>query len=322
MQNQLYAQPQYYIPQQMQTQNFAQPQYYAPQQPVSSYPTSSVGAVNIQIFNPTANPAPGFYQQQSCGCYPCNYNNLIQTPQIQQNVQSNPPQAPVNSNANLHEQAQQPQITPDMSLQSSLPSSSTQLNLNNSPSGIASQADGENNKTEDKKDKKPKKPTITLTDDYIKTLENYLNSQDKKIRLLGAKELLDRFKEDETRKDDPALTALLNKIIQDPSETVKFVGLTVLDSDYANGNDETAQILSQMQNSNSSYGEDALLASKVLLKMSGKRSMKNLPQNAQLVNTKDYNLNKIPNPEGGVLLANNTSGALAQNSTVAQNGNI
>lgn len=224
-------------------QNQVNPQYiqtpaYYQTASMAQYPSisPSVGAVNIQIFNPTANPQ-GFYQPVPVGYYPYNYNNFYQLP-----------------NPSYQNQGQ---INPNMN---------QSMNVNAANNGIAAQAQGDNGKkTEEKKDK----PKVALTDDYIKTLENYLNSQDKKIRLMGAKELFDRFKEDETRKDDAALTALLNKTLQDPAETVKFIGLTALDAGYATGNNETAQILQSMQSSPANFGEDAALAAQILLKMSG-----------------------------------------------------
>ncbi|GBF23082.1 hypothetical protein tpqmel_0486 [Candidatus Gastranaerophilus sp. (ex Termes propinquus)] len=128
--------------------------------------------------------------------------------------------------------------------------------------------------TEESKDTKKtdeKKTKVLLTDDYIMSLENYLNNENTKIRLSAAKELLERFKEDDTRKTDVALTALLNKVIQDPSPTVRFMGLTVLDIGYATGNQDTVNLLKQIQQSSDQYGEDALLASQALLKMSGQK---------------------------------------------------
>jgi len=233
MQNQIY--PQY-------TQNYqGQIQQGTPCYQTTPSISPSVGAVNIQIFNPTANSgAQGFYQPIPCGTYPMNYNNMFQTP--------NPS---MQNTGNID------------------PSINQTMNLNNNQNGVAAQSDVEGENKTEKKEDKENKPKVALTDDYIKTLENYLNSDDKKIRLMGAKEVFDRFKEDETRKDDAALTALLNKTLQDPAETVKFVGLTTLDAGYATGNNETAQILQQMQSSTSSYGEDAALASQILLKMSG-----------------------------------------------------
>jgi len=38
-----------------------------------------------------------------------------------------------------------------------------------------------------------KRQIVELTDDYIRTLENYLNSQDSEIRLMGAKDLIARL---------------------------------------------------------------------------------------------------------------------------------
>ncbi len=266
-----------------------------------TYPAPSVGAVNIQIFNPTANPQPqaqnpypqGFYQANPCPNYPCNYNNLM-----------NSTPAPTYNSTNPID-----------------PSSAQPMNLNSNQEGVASNSptDSQTNT----KDVKENKPKVILTDDYIKTLENYLNSQDKKIRSMGAKELFERFKEDETRKDDPALTALLNKVLQDPTETVKFIGLTALDTGYANGNDETMQILTNMQNTDTSYGEDASLASQILLKLSANKSNKTateqnqstaLPLEPSLHSTESQS-NKMPPVETGTLLNDGAS-----NSTLNQNG--
>ena len=65
--------------------------------------------------------------------------------------------------------------------------------------------------------KTEKKKVVALTNDYIKTIENYLNSQDLEVRKMGAHEVVDRILEDSSRADDPALTALVNKMLQDPS---------------------------------------------------------------------------------------------------------
>ena len=263
--------------------NYQMPVY----QPQMCYPAPSVGAVNIQIYNPTANP------QGFCQPYPYNYNNMFQQ-QMMQPIQ--PSQYASNS------------INPSMN---------QTMNLDNNQNGIAAQGDGsDGKKTEEKKENKPK---VALTDDYIKTLENYLNSQDTRVRLMGAKELFDRFKEDETRKDDAALTALLNKTLQDPAETVKFLALTALDAGYATGNDETAQILTQMQSSNSSYGEDAALATQILLKMSGYKANadaaalnqgNNLAQNQNMNNNQQMTQSQTIMPEPTLQAINNQASAL------------
>ena len=87
---------------------------------------------------------------------------------------------------------------------------------------------------------------------------------------MGAKEVVARLMEDESRKDDKALNALVNKMLQDPSEQVKFLALSMLDSRNATGDMTTVQLLQAMQQSKSGYGQDALLASNILLKMAGK----------------------------------------------------
>ncbi len=116
-----------------------------------------------------------------------------------------------------------------------------------------------------------KRKIVDLTDEYIKNLENYLNSQDKEIRLMGAKEVVDRLTEDETRADDKALNALINKMIQDPASVIRVLGLSMLDARLAKGDETTVKLLQNMQSSTDAYGMDAVTAANVLLKMSGKQ---------------------------------------------------
>lgn len=130
------------------------------------------------------------------------------------------------------------------------------------------------NKTETttKNEKKTeKKEIVQLTDDYIRNLENYLNNQNQEIRLMGAKEVIARLEEDHSRKDDKALNALVNKMLQDPYTPVKVLAMGALDSRIATGDNYTVGLLTQMQNSKSGYGQDALQASNILLKMSGQK---------------------------------------------------
>lgn len=128
--------------------------------------------------------------------------------------------------------------------------------------------------------KTEKREIVQLTDDYIRNLEMYLDHQDKSIRLMGAKEVLARLQEDDSRKDDPAMNALVNKMLQDPYSTVRLMAMAALDSRMATGNSTTVKLLRNMQQP-LTYGkeslnsraatknEDALKASNVLLKMSG-----------------------------------------------------
>lgn len=128
--------------------------------------------------------------------------------------------------------------------------------------------------TENSDKKTEKRPIVMLTDDYIKNVESYLNSQDKEVRLMGAKEVAARAMEDPSRKDDKALNALVNKMIQDPDMKVRFLGLSLLYSRTITGDDFTVGVLQNMQNSTTGYGQDALMAANILLKMSGQTAEK------------------------------------------------
>lgn len=122
--------------------------------------------------------------------------------------------------------------------------------------------------------KKEKKDIVMLTDGYIKNLENYLNNQNTQVRLMGAKEVMARLQEDPDRKNDPALNALVNKMLQDPYSPVKFIGMSLLEARNATGNNNSVAILQKIQNDKTGYGEDSLKASNVLLKMSAQTTQK------------------------------------------------
>ena len=235
-----------------QTQPQVAPQQYANyptqpmQQPVVNYQTQpqnvqvpNYSGVNIQIFNPsvaTPGGSPVYNvnapQYQVPNCYPAGYY----TGQIGgQNGQNNG----LNQN-----------------------SSDTNTNTNTNTTTT-------NKTVGEEKQKKEKRNIVELTDTYIKNLENYLNSQDKEIRMMGAKELIARIEEDESRKDDKALTALTNKMLQDPCPEIRVMALAMLNSRKITGDDYTKNVLQSMQQSEAAYGQDSLAASEILLKMSG-----------------------------------------------------
>ena len=62
--------------------------------------------------------------------------------------------------------------------------------------GVIDDLDARAKALEEEKNNAKESKTVPLTDEYIKSLENYLNSQDSKVRLMGAKDVLERFKED------------------------------------------------------------------------------------------------------------------------------
>lgn len=122
--------------------------------------------------------------------------------------------------------------------------------------------------------KKENKNIVVLTDDYIKTLEGYLNSQDNKTRLVGAKEVFSRFKEDESRQNDPALTALLNKMLKDPYQPVRFMAMSAIENRFASGNTSTAPLLQKIQQTSTMDHSDEMMATNALLRMSETRTKK------------------------------------------------
>lgn len=113
-----------------------------------------------------------------------------------------------------------------------------------------------------------KREIVPLTDEYIKTLESYITNSNEEVRVTGMKQLMGRFKDDESRRRDAALTALLNKGLSDKSNNVRFIAMTIIASGYAGGDNTTVGLLNNLQQSKTNYNEDALLASQALAKMS------------------------------------------------------
>lgn len=109
------------------------------------------------------------------------------------------------------------------------------------------------------------KPKMELTDHYVKNLESYLNSQDKKLRLMAGQDVVARLQEDLDRKDNPALTALTNKMLQDPELSIRSLSLAALEANLITGDDFTNQLLKQMSKIPNSAEAD--VANKILLRM-------------------------------------------------------
>ncbi len=124
---------------------------------------------------------------------------------------------------------------------------------------------------------------VALTNEYIMSLENYLNNPNTEIRLMAAKEILTRLDEDKNRYDDAALNALLNKMLQDPEKLVRIAALSAFSSQLASGNDYTIQLLTKIQNNPNADKEDVLQAADSLLKMSSRTEIRYTPQKIQVV---------------------------------------
>ena len=112
------------------------------------------------------------------------------------------------------------------------------------------------------------KRIVELTDDYIKSLESYLRSPDESIRKTAIKEIIQRYEEDNTRYDDPALTALLNIALQDPVPNNRVMAMSVIAGGGASGDENTIAILNNLATSDKMYGQEAKMASRALIKAS------------------------------------------------------
>lgn len=148
-------------------------------------------------------------------------------------------------------------------------------------------------KEAEKKNSKQKR-VVALTDEYIKSLENYLNNPNDEIRLMASKEILTRLDEDKDRYNDAALNALLNKMLQDPSKLIRVAALSAFASQLASGNDYTVQLLHNIQQNPNADKEDVLQAADILLKMSAGTEVKNIPNPAVKETPQDDEQNKGP----------------------------
>ena len=272
------------------------PAYYPPANwvaPKSQQPQASVGAVNIQIYNPTATPnsnansanpipyyPPQYVPQQNSNSQNTAYNSAAPINNVDRNTISNsavgtnqPDAINVNTaqNAQPAAQATTAETTTQSPAAKEIGSEAQRLDDKNQ------QPEKAEDKKADEKSKETKKhDPVPLSDDLIKTYENYLNNNNPKLRLNGIKEVLNRLKEDDSRKDNPALISLVNKALQDPKESVRVVALAALDAGYTYGDDYTVQLLKKMQESTAAYNEDAVTASQVLLKLAQNESKKDV----------------------------------------------
>jgi hypothetical protein len=120
---------------------------------------------------------------------------------------------------------------------------------------------------------------VALTNEYIMSLEDYLNNPNNDIRYTAAKEILTRLDEDRTRHNDAALNALLNKMLQDPDKSIRVAAMSAFASELASGNEYTVKLLKDIQNNPNSDKDDVVEAANILLKMSTSTEYKFVPMN-------------------------------------------
>lgn len=233
--------------------------------------------VNIQIFNPSV-ATPGSIVQPTAPnsayatapFYPANYytHNFNQTTTNSNNT----------TNASTAQNVPEAQVADTTGIAKAATLPESVLNQQTNPIMQPAQAPIQNQyiqqNTINPNRKTELREIVELTDDYVKSLENYLNNPDNQIRLIGAKDVLARLQEDDSRKNDPALTALLNKMLQDPYQPIKFIAMGALESRAAKGDSKTVELLQGIQGQGTNMGEDSLKASNVLLKMSSTTTKK------------------------------------------------
>ena len=139
-----------------------------------------------------------------------------------------------------------------------------------------------------------KKRVVALTNEYIMSLENYLNNPNAEVRLMAAKDILTRLNEDRDRYDDAALNALLNKMLQDPSKLVRVAALSALSSDLASGNDYTVEILNQIQQNPDSDQQDIIQVAQILLNRSATKEIRYVQLSAEEQKKEQAKLDKEP----------------------------
>ena len=110
---------------------------------------------------------------------------------------------------------------------------------------IISDLDARNAAINAEKENSKEQRVVALTDEYIKSLENYLN-----------------------------------KMMQDPSKVIRIASLSAFNSGLASGNDYTIKLLQTIQTNPSADKEDVLQAADILLKMSAGSEIKNIPNPA------------------------------------------
>lgn len=272
--------------------------------PASQQPRTSVGAVDINIYNPAVNPptqqptmtaAPQMPTMPApyypwipvyCGV-PCYPNAINQKPEEKPIATQELTQT--KKTAPIEEPKPQPIAT------QTIPEAKKEIKAPEAkPPEVKEEKPAEETK-DSKNAKKSKEKIVPLNREYLQSLENHLDSENQQLRIDAVKTLLRRFKEDENRRNNQALTNLLNKALQDKnSPTVRLIAMGILDGGYASGDNLTIDILKNMQNTQSEKQhdkEDALTAAKILLKMSGNNISEEKPE----TNSKEEN--KEANPK-------------------------
>lgn len=232
-----------------------QVQTYQTGTPLYTYANNTVPQQQTVSVTPQQNVTAPYYQYPQTSIYndpnkqaASGVNIYIYNPSGMSGPSSNS-QANVNYGNVSQPQVPAPSVSTQPQADATTPIANTPINQESTP-------------TEEKKTKK----VVELTDDYIKTLESYLHSPDEATRKNAVKEIVQRFEEENSRYDDPALTALLNIALLDPSVNNRMLAMSVISGGSAHGDQNTIKILNNLATSDKMYGQEAKMASSALLK--------------------------------------------------------
>jgi len=271
MPNQI-AQPQVGQPQPVQTQQAYPAQYY-----LNNYNILPGGINNNGENNGTISTVSNSYPEQ------IKTNEAVSTVEnAQLSGYSQPEQIPV-QNIPVQKEYNRPNVgTVNPATVASYQTEAEEEAVDMSVSeNIINELDARAAIEKEKEANKEKLEIVALTNEYIMSLENYLNNPNKDIRLMAAKEILTRLNEDRDRYDDAALNALLNKMMQDPDKLVRVAAMSAFSSGLACGNDFTVKLLKDIQENPDASEDDAFEAANILLKMSTTTETKYVNSNIQ-----------------------------------------
>ena len=250
----------------------------------NNYPYDNGYGVNIPYYTPYING--GEYIEpvgNNIGVQNPNYFTPYQTVQsdVKELMPAYPPQYYINNqtypNGNTDNLLPQEQ-----NMEGNPTNNGEEINTDTSKE-IISELDERRSEEKELEKNGKKTKIISLTNEYIMSLENYLNNPNTDIRLMAAKEILTRLDEDRNRYDDAALNALLNKMLQDPNKLVRVAAMSAFSSELASGNDYTVELLNKIQQNPDADPEDVLEASQILLKRAATTEEKYSQNNNQQI---------------------------------------
>ena len=243
------------------------PQQANPQSVVNQQPQVYPAQYYMNTYNlPPAYPSGAEQQAQT-----------VQATTIPANMEQEPSQIIQQVNPQAYTQPQIPVITDEVKENPYLNNIEEKEEDMSTSTEIISDLDARVEAEKVKEENSKKTRIIALTNEYIMSLENYLNNPNKEIRVMAAKEILTRLDEDKDRFDDAALNALINKMLQDPDKIIRVAAMSALSGNLASGNEYTVKLLKDIQANPRADKDDAVEAANILLMMSASTDIRYVP---------------------------------------------